>query len=530
MTDSPRDSVLVAADAAELLAILRDGIPRTRAQLAEGIVQLIAWLPVYRTYIESGALAPHEDDRAALERAFAAAGEVALIRAPLLALLHEIFLGPPSPLGGKQLAARDAFVLRFQQESGPATAKGIEDTALYRYSPLLSLCEVGADPAGELGDAVGYLHDANIERSVRWPGTMLATSTHDTKRSADVRARLDVLSEIPSEWARQLAAWSRANRDLRARVQDRIAPDAQMEYVIYQTLVGMWPATGAAESERGELRERASAFARKAAREAKARTSWIDINEEYERALASFMDALFSRPEFVRELESFVARIAPSGELNAIARTVLHLTSPGFPDIYQGDELWNFSLVDPDNRRPVSYESRRAALAGLGVVSPLGDIPESIEINWVRRADRDTTKLEIIRDCLRARAAHAALFAHGSYQPLAADGPRGANIFAFARRAAASGPDNAAVIVVPRLTHAFAPTAPPLGDLWRDTDLHLPAILAATRWRCAISHREIVFPPAAGPTDPGIRVPLTTILAASPVALLLPVSAGGAQP
>ncbi|HEY8795449.1 MAG TPA: malto-oligosyltrehalose synthase, partial [Gemmatimonadaceae bacterium] len=204
----------------------------TRAQLAEGIVQLIARLPVYRTYIESGALALHEDDRVALERAFAAAGEVALIRAPLLALLEEIFLGSPSSLGSEQIAERDAFVLRFQQVSGPATAKGIEDTALYRYSPLLSLNEVGADPAGELGDAVGYLHDANIERSLRWPGTMLATSTHDTKRSADVRARLDVLSEIPREWARQLASWARAHRGLKTRVQDRLAPDAHMEYVI----------------------------------------------------------------------------------------------------------------------------------------------------------------------------------------------------------------------------------------------------------------------------------------------------------
>ena len=506
----------------------------TRAQLAEGIVQLIARLPVYRTYIESGALTLHEDDRAALERAFAASREVALIRAPLLALLEEIFLGSPSPSpssrGSEQLAERDAFVLRFQQVSGPATAKGVEDTALYRYSPLLSLNEVGADPAGELGDAVGYLHDANIERSLRWPGTMLATSTHDTKRSADVRARLNVLSEVPRAWARQLAAWSRAHRGLQARVQDRLAPDAHMEYVIYQTLVGMWPIGGAAESERGKLCERVSAFARKAAREAKARTSWIDINEEYERALASFIDALFSRPEFLHELESFVAHIAPSGALNAIVRTVLHLTSPGFPDIYQGDELWNFSLVDPDNRRPVSYESRRVALTAIDVMSPSGDITEPIETNWVRRTESGTIKLEIIRDCLRARAAHAPLFAHGSYHPLAAHGPRGANIVAFARRSAAPGPDDAAVIVVPRLTHAFAPTAPPLGDSWRDTDLNLPATFAATRWWCAISHREIIFPCAAGPIDSAIRVPLTYILAASPVALLLPVSAGDAPP
>ncbi|HMI57928.1 MAG TPA: malto-oligosyltrehalose synthase, partial [Gemmatimonadaceae bacterium] len=210
----------------------------TRAQLQEGIVQLITQLPVYRTYIEAGALTVHEDDRNALERAFRAASDIALIRAPLLELFERMFLGDVASLGDDRRAERDAFVLRFQQVSGPATAKGIEDTALYRYAPLLSLNEVGADAGVELRDAVGYLHDANIERSIRWPRKMLATSTHDTKRSADVRARLDVLSEIPRQWAKQLAKWERAHRDLKQRVDDKIAPDAAMEYVIYQTLVG----------------------------------------------------------------------------------------------------------------------------------------------------------------------------------------------------------------------------------------------------------------------------------------------------
>ena len=228
----------------------------TRAQLGEGMVQLIARLPVYRTYIEAGALAVHEDDRAALERACAASTALALVRAPLLAMLEHLFLGDPSSLDEERRGERDAFILRFQQVSGPATAKGIEDTALYRYAPLLSLNEVGADPAGELGDAVGYFHDANIERSTRWPGTMLATSTHDTKRSADVRARLDVLSEIPREWARQLAKWARAHRPLTKLVRDKLAPDAHMEYVIYQTLIGVWPARGAASADRAALRAR----------------------------------------------------------------------------------------------------------------------------------------------------------------------------------------------------------------------------------------------------------------------------------
>jgi (1->4)-alpha-D-glucan 1-alpha-D-glucosylmutase len=496
----------------------------TRAQLSEGIVQLIAWLPVYRTYIEAGALALHEDDRVALERAFAATRAVALMRAPLLELLEHIFLGDASSLGEAQRAERDAFVLRFQQVSGPATAKGIEDTALYRYSPLLSLNEVGADPGGELRDAVGYLHDANIERSTRWPRTMLATSTHDTKRSADVRARLDVLSEIPREWAGQLARWERAHRGLKQRVRDKVAPDAHMEYVIYQTLVGMWPMRETNDSERDALRTRVAEFARKAAREAKARTSWIDIDEEYESALAEFIRRLFERPEFLRELEAFVARIAPSGALNAIARTILHLTAPGAPDVYQGDELWNFSLVDPDNRRAVDYGARASLLGEIAAMSPSGDIPQAIAPNLFTEFQNDALKLAVIRSALRARAAHAPLFASGSYHPLAAHGPHGENIVAFLRRSHASTLDDAAIIVTPRLTHALAPNAPPTGELWNGTELHLPSTLAATRWRDAISGRELTLPGTsdANSASTTIRVPISDILATAPVALLLP--------
>jgi (1->4)-alpha-D-glucan 1-alpha-D-glucosylmutase len=405
----------------------------TRAQLSEGIVLLIARLPVYRTYMEAGALEIHESDRAALDRAFAETRASALMRAPLIALLQEIFLGDTAALGDEQRAERDAFVLRFQQVSGPATAKGIEDTALYRYSPLLSLNEVGADPAGELRDAVGYLHDANIERSTRWPRTMLATSTHDTKRSADVRSRIDVLTEIPREWAAQLDRWERAHRHLKQRVRDRLAPDAQMEYVLYQTLVGMWPMRAPDATERNSLRERVSEFARKAAREAKARTSWTDPDEAYESALATFIRALFDRPELLRELQEFVGTIAPAGVWNALARTVLHLTSPGFPDIYQGDELWNRTLVDPDNRRPVDYEARERLLARLEAMSPSGDIAQPTAMPDLAAPAHDSLKLAVIRNLLHARAAHEPLFALGNYRPLAAHGPRAEHIVAFSR-------------------------------------------------------------------------------------------------
>ena len=494
----------------------------TRTQLSEGIVLLIARLPVYRTYIEAGALSIHDDDRATLERAFAEANAAALIRAPLLALLREIFLGDPSALDARRRAERDAFVVRFQQVSGPATAKGIEDTALYRYSPLLSLNEVGADPGGELRDAVGYFHDANIERSTRWPRTMLATSTHDTKRSADVRSRIDALSEIPREWAAQLARWERAHRFLKTRVRERVAPDAQMEYVLYQTLVGIWPTHEPDAGERHALFERVSEFARKAAREAKARTSWTDPDEEYERALASFIRSLFDREEFLRELQSFVGTIAPSAAWNALARVVLHLTSPGVPDLYQGDELWNFSLVDPDNRRPVEYD-RGAQLLG-HLMSPLGDTTQTLPPLKLTDVATDAAKLALIHRLLSLRASRPALFAHGTYRPLAAHGPRGEHIVAFARHLSAVPPNapQSAIIVVPRLTHSFAPLSPPIGDLWRDTVLHLPADLATTHWLDAISGRDL-DPSERASTDPAlsIPVPISLVLSSAPVAVLL---------
>ncbi len=508
--------------------------PLSRAQLGEGIVLLIARLPVYRTYLESGALTIHEDDRAALERAFAEARAAALLRPPLLALFERVFLGDARSLDDEQRAERNAFVLRFQQVSGPAAAKGVEDTALYRYSPLLSLNEVGADPAAELRDAVGYFHDANIERATRWPQALLATSTHDTKRSADVRSRIDALSEMPGAWTAQLAKWANAHRALKRRVNDKLAPDAQMEYVLYQTLAGVWPVREPDAPARAALRDRVSEFARKAAREAKGRTSWTDPNEQYEGAVAEFIHALFERAEFLNELQALVASLAPVGAWNALARTVLHLTSPGVPDLYQGDELWNFSMVDPDNRRPVDYGERRQFLAELRAMSPNGDISQSVATDELAGArshalphhDHNALKLAVIRSLLCARAAHARLFAHGDYRPLSAHGPLGDHVIAFARRSSATDSDatDAAIIVVPRLTHAFAPDASPIGDVWCDTALDVPVDLASTNWRCAISGREITAPPRAS-TDPASQasIPISTILTAAPVAVLFAV-------
>ena len=279
----------------------------SRAQLSEGIVLLIARLPVYRTYMEAGQLTIHEDDRTALDRAFAEAGAAALMRPAMLALFQHIFLGDIAALSDEQRAERDAFVLRFQQVSGPATAKGVEDTALYRYSPLLSLNEVGADPGGELRDAVGYFHDANIERSTRWPRTMLATSTHDTKRSADVRSRIDVLSEMPREWAQQLARWERSHRDLKQRVRDRLAPD-RADGVRALSDAHRHVAHARARCRRAEFIVRARVRVRA---QGGARGEGAHVVDGSRRALRKrardFIRSLFERPQFIAELQAFVA-------------------------------------------------------------------------------------------------------------------------------------------------------------------------------------------------------------------------------
>jgi len=287
----------------------------------------------------------------------------------------------------------------------------------------------------------------------------------------------------------------------------------------------MWPMRADA-IDHDAIRERVIAYAQKAAREAKGRTSWTDPNEDYEGALADFIRSIFARADFLRELSEFVATISPSGVINAVARAMLHLTSPGFPDIYQGDELWNFSLVDPDNRRAVDYDVRAAKLGELDDMSPTGDIRQVTAPIAFTHSDHDAIKLGVIRNVLRARAARAPLFAHGNYIPLGAHNSLGAHIVAFARRSPSSTLDDAAIVVTPRLTHAFAPLAPPIGELWGDTELHLPADFAGTRWRCAISGREYTFPVAdtASISDAStIRVPIAALLGAAPVALLLPI-------
>jgi (1->4)-alpha-D-glucan 1-alpha-D-glucosylmutase len=449
-----------------------------RPMLQEAVVQVIAALPVYRTYLrlgdgaEPGLLASAEDYRwigEALSRAF---GHGAADRFALQ-FVADVLRGEWSGNPGVAERARRAaveFVLRFQQTSGPATAKGVEDTALYRWFPLASLNEVGGDPARSLDDAVARLHAGNVERLTRWPRALVTVETHDTKRSADVRARLDALSELAPEWTALVARWRRRHAPLHRLVQRRAAPDANAEYLLYQTLVGVWPIGGPADdAERGALRERVTEYMRKAAREAKAQTSWTDSDAQYEAGLDAFVAALMEGEvgaPFRDELGRLVERVARAGWWTALARTALQAASPGIPDTYQGGELWSLALVDPDNRRPVDFARRRELLDALdrdGAAST--DEPGDGRL-----------KLHVLRTLLRLRREDPALFVEGAYRPLEAAGAAAGHVVAFARERGDSG----FAVVVPRLPLGLQPEGtPPVGTaVWGDTWLTLPASTA----------------------------------------------------
>src|SRR5712692_3369592 len=320
-------------------------------ELTAALTEVTAWLRVYRTYIRDENLS--EEDRREISAAVACARERAgtTMDERLFTFLERVLLvDPPSYLDSEREHWL-AFVMRWQQFTGRVMAKGIEDTAFYNYNRLISLNEVGGDPGRRDFDGLHEFHDRNRRQQQRWPHTLNATSTHDTKRSEDARARINVLSEIPQVWTRQVRRWSKMN----ARFRRADIPNPNEELLLYQTLVGMWPLN---DEELPMVRDRLRQFLEKAAREAKTFTSWIAPNIAYEEALLAFGESVLSHPDFCEDFQRFQKRIVFYGALNGISQAALKICAPGVPDFYQGTELWDFSLVDPDNRRPVDYERR----------------------------------------------------------------------------------------------------------------------------------------------------------------------------
>jgi (1->4)-alpha-D-glucan 1-alpha-D-glucosylmutase len=462
---------VLGSDVNRLTAVLQDVCERhrrhrdyTRNELHHALRELVACFPVYRTYVRApdGSLTAQDERYIGEAVAAAKAG-----RGDLDAELFD-FLGRLLRLEIRgDLEAE--LVMRFQQLTGPAMAKGVEDTTFYNFNRLVALNEVGGDP-GRFGVSLEAFHEACAEAWARWPRALLATSTHDSKRSEDVRARLGLLSEIPERWAEAVRGWATINEDRRGSV------DRNTEYLFYQTLVGAWPLSA----------ERAAAYMEKAAREAKARTSWTRPDAAYEEALGGFVRDCLEDVEFRRDVAAFVGPLIEPGRITSLAQTLVKITAPGVPDFYQGTELWDLSLVDPDNRRPVDYERRRRLLSeaeGLSAEDALA------------RMDEGLPKLWLIRHALCARRSHARAFGEGEparYRGLSATGSRANHVAAFER-------GGEVVTVVPRLVLTLA------GE-WEDTRLTLPP----GRWR-----NDLTGQPFEG------DVALGELLARFPLALLL---------
>ncbi|MCU1345833.1 MAG: malto-oligosyltrehalose synthase, partial [Acidimicrobiia bacterium] len=405
----------------------------TRRELRDALREFVAHFPVYRTYVQAPA-EPTAADRSNVACALRdAAACRATIDSELLAFLGEL------ALGRFDTPREVEFTQRLQQVTGPVMAKGVEDTAFYRYHRLVSLNEVGGDP-GVFGTSVADFHAQTVAMEAQWPRSMLTLSTHDTKRSADVRARLNVLSEIPQQWQGAVQRWAEHNE----RHRRDAGPDRNAEYLLYQTLIGAWPIDA----------ERVAAYMAKATKEAKVHTSWTEPAVDYDEALAVFISAILADDEFVSDLQQFMTsqKIVERGRRNSLAQTTLLLTCPGVPDIYQGNELWDLSLVDPDNRRPVDYDQRRQVLASAA------DVATADAMGF---EDVGGPKLWLTQRLLGYRRDHYGPLSQSVYEPLSVDGPQASRIVAFSR-----GP---LVVVAPCHTGDLDGTAVDLpGGNWCD--------------------------------------------------------------
>ena len=492
--------------------------------LREALIEVVASFPVYRTYIATGRVSSEDkkfvDWAVAQAKKRSQAADISIfdfVRHTLLRTGEE---------GGRRRAGRVAgrFAMKFQQYTAPVMAKGVEDTAFYIANRLVSMNEVGADPR-RFGVSPAAFHRANQERLRRWPHTMLATSTHDTKRSEDVRARINVLAELPEEWRQRLVRWSRMNRRHKRLVNDRLAPSRNDEYLLYQTLFGTWPLRPPDEAEQQRYRERIESFLLKAVKEAKTNTSWINPDPEYEAAVTGFTRALLAGGEanpFLVDFLPFVQQFYRPGLLSSLSQTLLKLTAPGVADIYQGNELWDFSLVDPDNRRPVDYPHRQRLLQAIrSEFGPGPDLPARLT-SLIEHLDDGRAKLYLIWKTLGFRQENDALFAEGDYLPLEVAGERAAHLCAFGRRFGGQGVVVAAPRLLARLLAGAGEKASPLGTaIWQDTRIALPPQEEFLVYRNILTNE--LHRPWSEHNEP--RLAASRLFSCFPFALLVPVAA-----
>jgi (1->4)-alpha-D-glucan 1-alpha-D-glucosylmutase len=445
----------------------------------------------------------------------------------------------------------------------------LEDTAYYRYNRLLSLNEVGGDPQ-RFGGSPDQFHEANRLRRERWPYSLLATATHDTKRGEDARARLNVLSEIPGDWRRMIFQWARLNAGHRTDVHGEKAPDRNVEYLFYQALLGCWPAEPAGTIHRfasAELVQRMHDYMLKAVKEAKVHSSWINPNEAYDRAVAEFVNKTLAGPRAARFLDSFLPfqqRVAKLGMINSLSQVLLKLVSPGVPDIYQGTELWDFSLVDPDNRRPVDFahrllllnelepllpqgikdggsriedrqlvngESQPQGRPSLGLTPQISPSQDSTRLHRVTEMLEDwedgRIKLMLVSSGLRLRRRFPQLFQEGEYSALSATGEKADHVVAIVRR----HEDRMILAVAPRLVASFSSASPPSSskrvsggevrlpigvDFWGDTCLDFHSSIWTDSLQNVLTGERVPLHQVSGKASLNIGIALSVW----PVALL----------
>lgn len=484
----------------------------TLNSLRDALTEVVASFPVYRTYITPSEVS--DKDVGYIRSAISGAKW----RSPaadtsIFDFVGEVLLTRIAE--GQDPAYRNAvttFAMKVQQFTSPVMAKGLEDTAFYRYNRLVSMNDVGSD-LHRFGTTTTQFHLANQERLSTWPRTMLTTSTHDSKRSEDVRARINVLSEIPALWRLRVREWKRFNRSHKSVVNEKPAPSPNDEYLLYQTLVGAWPSNPVNDAdELKKFGERIENYMLKAIREAKENTSWINRNSEYETAVLSFVRALLnpgSQNRFLNDFLPLQRRIARIGLWNSLAQTLLKLTSPGVPDIYQGSELWDLSLVDPDNRRPLDYNLRQEMFRSL---RESGSDPAGM----LETPEDGRIKLYTTWRTLCLRQEHPDLFQQGEYVPLTVEGAKANHLVAFARKTETS----TVLVVVPRLVAGVLSDrdVPPIGPrIWEDTHILIPFCSCSEKYRNVFTGEALELQKSDGHE----KIAVPSVLAEFPLALCL---------
>jgi (1->4)-alpha-D-glucan 1-alpha-D-glucosylmutase len=483
----------------------------SRLELLDALTEVTACMPVYRTYIRSLDVPPTA--RATIEEALQGAqARRPQLSEPCVDFLRDVLtLSNPAHIGPEQREERLAFVMRWQQFTGPIVAKGFEDTALYVYHPLCSLNDVGGNPEPARVVSREEFYGFVGERQRRWPHTINATTTHDTKRSEDLRARVNVLSEIPEEWGAKIAEWAEENAAHKQMIIGLDAPDANEEYLIYQTLLGMWSLDAA---DAPSVTKRLQDYMVKALREAKLHTRWIETNEAYERAVTRFIEMILCRetcPRFLADFAQFQRRIAWCGMVNGLGQELLKIVCPGTPDFYQGSEMWDLRLVDPDNRGPIDFAKRCKAIGTLAKEGANPDAAFELLQTW----PDGRIKIHVTRAALRCRLQYPELFTEGDFLPVVARGARSEHVISILR----NYDGNSVLAVIPRwLARSYTQAENlPLAEFWGATTLLLPE--SAPKLWLNVLTGESVESQTAGESR---SLVVSDVLKRFPIALLAP--------